>query len=45
MNTNLSTEISYQLIQTDQQLKAFYEENKDIDWLAFDTEFVGEKRY
>jgi ribonuclease D len=45
MNTNLSTEVTYQLIQTDQQLNAFYEENKDVEWLAFDTEFVGEKRY
>lgn len=35
----------YKLIDQFQQLQQFQEENKDIDWLCFDTEFIGEKRY
>lgn len=36
---------SYQFIDTPAQLEAFYQESKDVPWLCFDTEFVGEKRY
>ncbi len=38
-------EINYQLIETDEQLRQFAEENKGIQWMGFDTEFVGEKRF
>lgn len=40
-----ATDTDYQLIEDDATLRSFYETNKNIDWLAFDTEFVGEKRY
>jgi ribonuclease D len=33
------------LIEQPEGLGKFYEENKDIEWMGFDTEFVGEKRY
>lgn len=36
---------SYELIETKTDLNRFYEKNKTAEWLAFDTEFVGEKRY
>lgn len=36
---------SYQFIDTPAQLETFYQENKEVPWLCFDTEFVGEKRY
>ncbi len=35
----------YLLIEKQPQIDLFYRENKDIDWLCFDTEFVGEKRF
>ena len=35
----------FQLIENDENLIAFYEQHKAVEWLAFDTEFVGEKRY
>ncbi|MFK7934398.1 MAG: ribonuclease D [Saprospiraceae bacterium] len=35
----------YQLIETEDALELFYEANKNVSWLAFDTEFMGEKRY
>lgn len=35
----------YLLIETPEGIDRFVAENRDIDWLAFDTEFVGEKRY
>lgn len=36
---------NYMLIETFEALEVFYEENKSVEWLGFDTEFVGEKRY
>lgn len=36
---------NYMLIETRESLEIFYEENKSVEWLGFDTEFVGEKRY
>ena len=33
------------LIEDEGALEEFYIENKAVDWLGFDTEFVGEKRY
>lgn len=35
----------YLLIETAEGIDRFAEENRDITWLAFDTEFIGEKRY
>jgi ribonuclease D len=37
--------MEYQYIETTTQLEHFAEENKDITWIGFDTEFIGEKRY
>jgi ribonuclease D len=37
--------MEYQYIDTNEQLAAFGKANENIKWLAFDTEFVGEKRY
>ncbi len=36
---------NFTLIETSEALKSFYEENKSAEWLGFDTEFVGEKRF
>jgi ribonuclease D len=33
------------LIEQEEALEKFYQENKDVDWIGFDTEFVGEKRF
>ncbi len=35
----------YTLIETPAQLNDFYEQHRQLDWIGFDTEFVGEKRY
>ncbi|MBK8490218.1 MAG: ribonuclease D [Saprospirales bacterium] len=35
----------YELIETDERLRAFAEQNANTPWLCFDTEFVGEKRF
>lgn len=35
----------YELIEDEDALAGFYELHKKLSWLAFDTEFVGEKRY
>ncbi|MEM1215708.1 MAG: HRDC domain-containing protein [Bacteroidota bacterium] len=35
----------YNLVETQAQLDHFYETVRDVDWLCFDTEFVGEKRF
>jgi ribonuclease D len=32
-------------IDTQKGLSLFYEENKSVNWMCFDTEFVGEKRF
>ncbi len=36
---------TFVLIDNQEDLEQFRVENKNIDWLAFDTEFVGEKRF
>lgn len=36
---------SYTLIETPQALQAFYEAHRELPWMGFDTEFVGEKRF
>ena len=35
----------YQLIEHPKDLDAFYQEHRNLSWMAFDTEFVGEKRF
>ena len=35
----------YTFISENSELEEFYNKNKDVSWLGFDTEFVGEKRY
>lgn len=35
----------YTLIETPEALNQFYEDHKNLEWLGFDTEFIGEKRY
>lgn len=45
MSSFSSENIDYQLIGNDQQLRLFYEANRTTEWMCFDTEFVGEKRY
>lgn len=43
---NMHTQLpDYQLIESDEELVQFYQAHQDVSWLAFDTEFVGEKRY
>lgn len=38
-------QIEYTLITETTGLENFYEEHKSVKWLAFDTEFISEKRY
>ena len=40
-----NSHIEYTLITTSNGLNKFYEEHKSIEWMAFDTEFISEKRY
>jgi ribonuclease D len=35
----------YTLVDTSDALKKFFDENIDVEWLAVDTEFIGEKRF
>lgn len=35
----------YQLVEDQRAMDRFYAELKDADWMCFDTEFVGEKRF
>ncbi len=37
--------MEYTYIDQDSQLQDFITENQHIEWMAFDTEFVGEKRF
>lgn len=43
MSSNLKHE--YTAINTNQALLTFYEQHKNVEWIGFDTEFVGEKRF
>ena len=38
-------QVPYTFIKTPAELTRFAEENQGIDWMGFDTEFIGEKRY
>lgn len=35
----------YAFVEDEPALQEFYLQNKDIEWLCFDTEFIGEKRF
>ncbi len=37
--------IDHQYIDTTEGLAAFYKANKAVEWIGFDTEFIGENRY
>ncbi|WP_116124479.1 ribonuclease D [Lewinella sp. IMCC34183] len=37
--------IDYTMIDTQEGLESFYHQHTGIDWMGFDTEFIGEKRY
>lgn len=37
--------VSYRLIEDDASLRDFTELNNGIEWMCFDTEFIGEKRF
>lgn len=39
------TMVDYLYIDTPETLQQFIDENQDISWMGFDTEFVGEKRF
>lgn len=40
-----NTKATFTFIESQDALDLFYRQNKGIEWLCFDTEFVGEKRY
>lgn len=40
-----SNQTNFSLIESQEDLDLFYRQNQGIEWLCFDTEFVGEKRY
>ncbi len=42
---SLGTQEPFILIENQSRLDQFRAENKNVDWFAFDTEFVGEKRF
>ena len=35
----------YLLLETEEDLEKFYQDNKNVEWIGFDTEFIGEKRF
>ncbi len=35
----------YTLIESQEDFNLFFQQNQSIEWLAFDTEFIGERRY
>ena len=35
----------YLLLESEEDLEKFYQENKNVEWMGFDTEFIGEKRF
>ena len=38
-------QVPYTFVKTPEDLEKFAEDNRGIDWMGFDTEFIGEKRY
>lgn len=45
VNSMNKTKLRYTLIETATEFYRFYEVNKNITWLSFDTEFISEKRF
>ena len=45
MSMNRKQANGFVVIQNAEQLNAFYSNNKNAEWIGFDTEFVGEKRF
>jgi len=41
----MSDNINYTLVDTAPKLQEFYEQHQTVEWIAFDTEFISEKRY
>ncbi len=41
----MTTEVDFKLIETADALQEFYSENANVEWIALDTEFIGEKRF
>ena len=41
----MSTTLEYTLVETPDALQDFYETNKHVEWIALDTEFIGERRF
>lgn len=44
-STMTDTIVQHQFINTDAGLKTFAEECQGVEWMGFDTEFIGEKRF
>lgn len=40
-----TNQAKFTLIESQKDLDLFYRQNQGVEWLCFDTEFVGEKRY
>ena len=38
-------DLNYTLIETKEGVQDFLNENQNIEWMGFDTEFIGEKRF
>ncbi len=43
--SNLAPTTAHQYIETHSQLEQFAQDNQNITWLGFDTEFISEKRF
>ncbi len=41
----MQKKIQFSFIKTLDALNAFYQENKEVEWMAFDTEFISERSY
>jgi len=37
--------VNYQLLENERQLDRFFQDTRGAEWIGFDTEFVGEKRF
>ena len=42
---NKTTSTNYSLLENEHDLALFAEENKNVQWMGIDTEFVGERRF
>lgn len=36
---------THEFVETDAQFRQFLDENRNVEWMGFDTEFVGERRF